>query len=182
MSPKDRDSQKPKKGSKAKKKRTADDSQEDNLKDLMEIYDSDEPEIEPPTKLEAVKEKRDPDKPKPKKKKGIEPGEPKKAETEKKEKKKEREHIESERPVKSKHKPKGKRKPSKTKKLPTMARKVALSGKARKLPIDEADDSVDIDWSFEGDTEEDQVLSDFERERIEREMKYYEREKINLMK
>jgi len=181
MSPKDRDTSKPKKGSKPKKKRTEDDSQEDNLMDLMEIYDSDESELEPPTELEPEKVKRHPDKPKSKKKKDIEPGKPKKVEPEKKEKKKERVHIESEKTLKTKHKPKGKRKPEKPKKRSTRARKVALSGKARKLPIDEADESVDIDWSFEGDTGDDQVLTDFERERIEREMKYYEREKINLM-
>lgn len=164
MSPKKRDSPKPKKGSKSKKKKSENDDQEDNLKDLMDIYDSDNLDEGPPTELEPISEKRRPEEPKSKKKKGKRPEEPKKA-----------------KPGKTKHKPKGKRKPEKPKKRPTTARKVALSGKARKLPIDEADDSVDIDWSFDGDIEEDQVLTDFERERIEREMKYYEREKINLM-
>jgi molecular chaperone GrpE len=80
--------------------------------------------------------------------------------------------------AKPKTKPKRKPKPSKAKKVPTTARKIALTGKARKLPIEEADD-VEIDWSDES-SEKDQALEDFERARMDEQMKYLEREKINL--
>jgi molecular chaperone GrpE len=167
MSPKDRDLHKPKKGSKAaskaKKKKSAIEDQDGNLRDLMEIYDDDELEEEAPAKLEPIKEKRRPPKSESKKRKG-----PKEPERRKK-------------PGKPKGKGKGKSKPGKTKKKPTTARKLALTGKAHKLPIEDADDNVDIDWSLEGGDEEESVISDFERDRMDAQMKYYEREKINLM-
>ena len=75
---------------------------------------------------------------------------------------------------------KTKPKPSKATKMPASAKKLILTGKARKLPIEEADD-VDIDWSFDGPSEEDQALINYERSRIEEQMKYMEREKMNLV-
>lgn len=81
---------------------------------------------------------------------------------------------------KPKEKPaKDKAKPTKPKKSLT-ARKLPLTGKARKLPIEEVDDSVDIDWSFEGGAEEDKVLQDFEMTQLMEKMQYIEREKMNL--
>ena len=120
---------------------------------------------EPPAKSMKVKSKK-------KKERVID--EEDKVKTEKKRKKK----IDKEVGAKPKTKPKRKPKPSKVKKVPTTARKIALTGKARKLPIEEADD-IEIDWSDETPGK-DQALEDFERARMEEQMKYLEREKINL--
>jgi len=120
---------------------------------------------EPPAKSMKVKSKK-------KKERVID--EEDKVKTEKKRKKK----IDKEVGAKPKTKPKRKPKPSKAKKVPTTARKIALTGKARKLPIEEADD-IEIDWSDETPGK-DQALEDFERARMEEQMKYLEREKINL--
>ena len=184
---------KPKKGSrvkgKKKKKNQPVQNNDDELMDLMEEYGDLEAEMgieeeKAHEELELIEEEA-PDKSekakptKPKKKKGRE--KPTKVEKGKKEtkQKKGKKKTGKKAPVKPK---KGKRKSIKAQKLPTTARKMALTGKARKLPIEEVSDDVEIDWSVDEEpSDEDRALSDFERARMEEQMKYHEREKINLM-
>lgn len=67
----------------------------------------------------------------------------------------------------------------KIKKRSITARKLPITGKARKLPIEEADEDVDIDWSTDDSTEEDKAFLNFEISKLEEKARYLERAKMN---
>ena len=179
----------------------AEDNSDENLKDLMEKYGDVEPEEDAPKKVEPVhltksqrskepkhkKSKRpdkvgvgEPDKRKERKEKSIR--EPDKSQIKDRPIEKRKETLKDEanrKPKTEKQKGKIKGKP-KGKEKPKTARKLKLPDKARKLPIEEADSDLEIDWSFEAPVIEDQEIADFERSRLNEQLKYIEREKINL--
>lgn len=130
-------------------------------KDRTGAKDKKKAQIKEKTKKEKPSKMKKPAKPT-KKTKPVKPTKPKKIKDEKK--------------AVGKAKPKKAKKPKK----PTSAHKVPLSGTARKLPIEEAEEDVDIDWTFEGPTEEEKAVLDFERQQLEEHIQHIEREKMNL--
>jgi molecular chaperone GrpE len=158
------------------------DDQEDELMDLMEEYGDMDFEEENP--MEHPKKSkggvRQPSKTKSKKDSKITDKQSKSATSKSKS---ETEEI----PKKGKGKGKGKGKSKSTskkkkgRKKSTKALKIAITGKAKKLPIEEADDDVEIEWGDDdAEAPVDSAISNFERARLDEQMKYMERDRINI--
>jgi molecular chaperone GrpE len=60
------------------------------------------------------------------------------------------------------------------------ARKIPITGVARKLPIDEIDEGADITWSDDSQSSEDLTLLQFECNKLEEKIKHIERDRFNL--
>jgi len=90
--------------------------------------------------------------------------------------------LDKEKMASARRKTKPVREPRGRRRKPMTARKLPLklTGVARKLPIEEAEEDVQIDWSFDDTAIQDPQIADFQRGRIEEKYRYLEREKINL--